>query len=132
MMSVKSSSTGANIASNVSLTVWQDCPEDRDRILIRDGSRIEDPVLLVYCGGPLPRITARGPAMLVEFSSSSVAVPLGASQLRVELETQVLYIYYTPPVLYNYYNANSCVGFVLYTLLYETTAAVEHVLQIQR
>lgn len=69
--------------------MWQDCPEERDKIVIRDGSRVEDPILLIYCGGPLPRITARGPAMLVEFRSSHMAIPIGASSLRLELETQV-------------------------------------------
>ena len=91
-MSVKSNSVGGVVYSNLSLSVWQDCPADRDRLIIRDGSRVEDPVLLVYCGGPLPRVTARGPAMLVEFRSSHIAVPLGGSALRVELETQVIYV----------------------------------------
>lgn len=92
MMSVKSSSAGGIVVSNASLSVWQDCPEDRDRLILRDGSRVEDPVLLVYCGGPLPRVTARGPAMLVEFRSAATALPLGASNLRLELETQVVYV----------------------------------------
>ncbi|XP_023245630.1 uncharacterized protein LOC106640896 [Copidosoma floridanum] len=98
MMSVKSSSSAAsglllsNHTAQGQLTVWQECPEHKDRLIIRDGSRPEDPVLLIYCGGLLPRITARGPAMLLEFRSSAQAVALGASALRLELETQVVYV----------------------------------------
>ena len=79
--------------SNASrLSVWQDCPPDKDRLVFRDGSRLEDSILLVYCGGPLPRITARGPAMLIEFRSSPQAIPLGSSSLRLELEIPVVYV----------------------------------------
>ncbi|KAL6424082.1 hypothetical protein ACFW04_009759 [Cataglyphis niger] len=95
MISVKSTSAGPvglNAAINTSLSVWQDCPPERDRLIFRDGARTEDPVLLVYCGGPLPQITARGPAMQVEFRSSPVAIPLGASSLRLELELRVVYV----------------------------------------
>ncbi|KAL7290213.1 hypothetical protein TKK_0015919 [Trichogramma kaykai] len=92
MMSVKTSPTALGNNGSQALVVWNDCPEERDRIILRDGSRSEDQILLIYCGGPLPRVTARGPAMLVEFHSSATALPLGASQLRVELETQVVYV----------------------------------------
>lgn len=75
------------------LSVWQDCPQDKDRVIFRDGARLEDSILLVYCGGgPLPRITARGPAMLIEFRSSPLAIPLGTSSLRLELEIPVVYV----------------------------------------
>lgn len=74
------------------LSVWQDCPPEKDRLVFRDGPRLEDSILLVYCGGPLPRITARGPAMLIEFRSSSLAIPLGSSSLRLELEVPVVYV----------------------------------------
>ncbi|XP_057323638.1 uncharacterized protein LOC130666541 [Microplitis mediator] len=74
------------------LSVWQDCPPEKDRLVFRDGSRLEDAILLVYCGGPLPRITARGPAMLIEFRSSPLAIPLGSSPLRVELQVPVVYV----------------------------------------
>jgi len=95
MISVKSTSTGPvglSATVNTSLSVWQDCSSDRDRLIFRDGARTEDPVLLVYCGGPLPQVTARGPAMQVEFRSSPVAIPLGASSLRLELELRVIYV----------------------------------------
>ncbi|XP_011053058.1 PREDICTED: uncharacterized protein LOC105145301 [Acromyrmex echinatior] len=95
MISVKSTSTGPvglSATVNTSLSVWQDCSPDRDRLIFRDGPRTEDPILLVYCGGPLPQVTARGPAMQVEFRSSPVAIPLGASSLRLELELRVIYV----------------------------------------
>ncbi|XP_033215455.1 uncharacterized protein LOC117171910 [Belonocnema kinseyi] len=94
MISVKASSTSlAGLAtSNSTLSVWQDCPMDRDRLIFRDGSHLEDPVLLVYCGGPLPKVTARGSTMLVEFRSSPLAIPLGASSLRLEMDIQVIYV----------------------------------------
>jgi len=95
MISVKNTPTGPvglNAAINTSLSVWQDCPPERDRLIFRDGARIEDPVLLVYCGGPLPQVTARGSAMQVEFRSSPVAIALGASSLRLELELRVIYV----------------------------------------
>ncbi|KYN19372.1 hypothetical protein ALC57_08288 [Trachymyrmex cornetzi] len=95
MISVKSTPTGPvglSATVNTSLSVWQDCSPDRDRLIFRDGARTEDPVLLVYCGGPLPQVTARGPAMQVEFRSSPVAIPLGASSLRLELELRVIYV----------------------------------------
>ncbi|XP_015595312.1 uncharacterized protein LOC107267765 isoform X2 [Cephus cinctus] len=94
MISVRASPTGpVGLAiNNSTLSVWQDCPFDRDRLIFRDGSRLEDPILLIYCGGPLPRITARGTTMLVEFRSSPLAMPLGASALRIELDVQVVYV----------------------------------------
>ncbi|EZA51466.1 hypothetical protein X777_09735 [Ooceraea biroi] len=95
MISVKSTPTGPvglNAAINASLSVWQDCPPEKDRLIFRDGARTEDPILLVYCGGPLPQVTARGPAMQVEFRSSPVATALGASALRLELELRVIYV----------------------------------------
>lgn len=95
MISVKytaPSPVGLNAAVNTSLSVWQDCPPEKDRLIFRDGARTEDPVLLIYCGGPLPQVTARGPAMQVEFRSSAVAIPLGASALRLELELRVVYV----------------------------------------
>lgn len=91
MISVKSSPSTVAI-NNSSLKVWQDCVSDKDRVIFRDGSKLEDPVLLVYCGGSLPAIKARGPTMLVEFRSSSLAIPLGASALKVELDAQVMYV----------------------------------------
>lgn len=78
--------------NNSRLSVWQDCPDEKDRLVFRDGPRLEDSILLVYCGGPLPRITARGPAMLIEFRSSPLAIPLGSSPLRLELEIPVVYV----------------------------------------
>ncbi|XP_046612374.1 uncharacterized protein LOC124301420 isoform X1 [Neodiprion virginianus] len=94
MMAVRPSAPGPAglAASNATLAVWQDCPPERDRIVIRDGTGPDDPVLLTYCGGPLPRVTARGPTMLVEFRSSSLAIPLGASALRLELEAEVVFV----------------------------------------
>lgn len=95
MISVKSTQAGPvglSATVNTSLSVWQDCSPERDRLIFRDGARTEDPVLLVYCGGPLPQVTARGPAMQVEFRSSPVAIPLGASSLRLELELRVIYV----------------------------------------
>ncbi|XP_012271865.1 uncharacterized protein LOC105695127 [Orussus abietinus] len=93
MMSVRLSPSGiVGPGRNGSLAVWQDCGPDKDRLIFRDGARTDDPVLLVYCGGPLPRVTSRGPSMLVEFRSSPLAMPLGASTLRVELETRVVYV----------------------------------------
>ncbi|XP_063981005.1 uncharacterized protein LOC135164513 [Diachasmimorpha longicaudata] len=74
------------------LSVWHDCPPEKDRLVFRDGPRLEDSILLVYCGGPLPRITARGPAMLIEFRSSPLPIPLGSSPLRLELEIPVVYV----------------------------------------
>lgn len=94
MISVKSTPTGPTGLStvNTSLNVWQDCPAEKDRLIFRDGARTEDPILLIYCGGPLPQVTARGPAMQVEFRSSPVAIALGASALRLELELRVIYV----------------------------------------
>ncbi|KAK0173755.1 hypothetical protein PV328_006903 [Microctonus aethiopoides] len=81
-----------NINNSNKLSVWQDCPPEKDRLVFRDGPRPEDAILLVYCGGPLPRITARGSAMLIEFRSSPLAIPLGSSSLRLELEVPVVYV----------------------------------------
>ncbi|XP_034193271.1 uncharacterized protein LOC117610238 isoform X2 [Osmia lignaria lignaria] len=94
MISVKSTPTGPSgiTSANATLTVWQDCPAEKDRLIFRDGVRAEDPILLIYCGGALPRITARGPTMQVEFQSSPIAIPLGGSALRIELEIQVVYV----------------------------------------
>ncbi|XP_066582261.1 uncharacterized protein [Prorops nasuta] len=94
MISVKNNPNGpaGSSSTNGSLSVWQDCPKDRDRFVFRDGPKLGDPILLIYCGGPLPRITARGSTMLVEFHSSPLATPFGASTLRMELEVQVLYV----------------------------------------
>ncbi|EFN84080.1 hypothetical protein EAI_00497 [Harpegnathos saltator] len=94
MISVKSTPTGPVGLStvNTSLSVWQDCPAEKDRLIFRDGARTEDPILLIYCGGPLPQVTARGPAMQVEFRSSPTAIALGASALRLELELRVIYV----------------------------------------
>ncbi|XP_012259017.1 uncharacterized protein LOC105687742 isoform X2 [Athalia rosae] len=94
MMSVKPSTPGpAGLATNnATLSVWQDCPVERDRIILRDGAGPDDPILLTYCGGPLPRVTARGPTMLVEFRSSALAIPLGASAMRLELEAEVVFV----------------------------------------
>lgn len=85
------SSSGFHNNSN-KLSVWQDCPPERDRLVFRDGPKLDDPILLVYCGGPLPRITARGPAMLIEFRSSPLPIPLGSSPMRLELEVPVVYV----------------------------------------
>ncbi|XP_034948578.1 uncharacterized protein [Chelonus insularis] len=84
----------SSLATNNSskLSVWQDCPPEKDRLVFRDGPKLEDAILLVYCGGPLPRITARGPTMLIEFRSSPLAIPLGSSPLRIELEVPVVYV----------------------------------------
>lgn len=90
MMSVRP--TAPAPTGNATLTVWQDCPMDRDRLVLRDGAGLDDPILLTYCGGPLPRVTSRGPTMLVEFRSSPLAIPLGASALRMELETEVVFV----------------------------------------
>ncbi|KAF7989794.1 hypothetical protein HCN44_008468 [Aphidius gifuensis] len=74
------------------LSVWQDCTSEKDRLVFRDGSKLDDPILLIYCGGPLPRITARGPVMLIEFKSSSIPIPLGSSKMRLELDVPVVYV----------------------------------------
>ncbi|XP_060815938.1 uncharacterized protein LOC132907159 isoform X1 [Bombus pascuorum] len=94
MISVKSTPTGpvGITTANSTLSVWQDCRPEKDHLIFRDGVRPEDSILLIYCGGPLPRITARGPTMQVEFRSSPIAIPLGASALRLELEIQVVYV----------------------------------------
>ncbi|XP_017760684.1 PREDICTED: uncharacterized protein LOC108551155 [Eufriesea mexicana] len=94
MISVKSTPTDpvGITTANSTLSVWQDCPPEKDQLIFQDGIRPEDPILLVYCGGSLPRITARGPTMQVEFRSSPIAIPLGASALRLELEIQVVYV----------------------------------------
>ncbi|XP_015171344.1 PREDICTED: uncharacterized protein LOC107063773 [Polistes dominula] len=94
MISVKNSPTGPTglTSSNASLSIWNDCTGEKDRLIFHDGLRTEDPILLIYCGGPLPRVIARGPNMLVEFRSSPIAIPLGASALRLELEVQVIYV----------------------------------------
>ncbi|KAL4706584.1 hypothetical protein ACJJTC_005642 [Scirpophaga incertulas] len=55
---------------------WRDCTGERDRLIFYDGASTDDPVLVEYCGGDwLPRVTARGPDMLVAFHSSPFSAP---------------------------------------------------------
>lgn len=91
MISVKPSNQ-VTATNNSTLVVWQDCLPDKDRLIFHDGPRTDDPILLIYCGGPLPTLKARGSSMLVEFRSSALAIPLGLSPLRIELEVQVIYV----------------------------------------
>ncbi|XP_063535755.1 uncharacterized protein LOC134745601 isoform X2 [Cydia strobilella] len=56
---------------------WRECTGERDRLIFYDGASTDDPVLVEYCGGDwLPRVTARGPEMLVAFHSSPYSAPL--------------------------------------------------------
>ncbi|KAI8423189.1 hypothetical protein MSG28_014234 [Choristoneura fumiferana] len=55
---------------------WRECTGERDRLIFYDGASTDDPVLVEYCGGDwLPRVTARGPEMLVAFHSSPYSAP---------------------------------------------------------
>ncbi|XP_041987452.1 uncharacterized protein LOC121739170 [Aricia agestis] len=55
---------------------WRECTGERDRLIVYDGASTDDPVLVEYCGGDwLPRVTARGPEMLVAFHSSPFSAP---------------------------------------------------------
>lgn len=56
---------------------WRECTGERDRLIFYDGASTDDPVLVEYCGGDwLPRVTSRGPEMLVAFHSSPFSAPL--------------------------------------------------------
>lgn len=55
---------------------WRECTGERDRLIFYDGASTDDPVLVEYCGGDwLPRVTSRGPEMLVAFHSSPFSAP---------------------------------------------------------
>lgn len=59
------------------LRTWNDCTGNKDHLIIYDGPSTDDPVLVKFCGGDwLPRVTSRGPEMLVAFHSSPYSVPL--------------------------------------------------------
>ncbi|KAH9639669.1 hypothetical protein HF086_002495 [Spodoptera exigua] len=76
---------------------WRDCTGERDRLIFYDGASTDDPVLVEYCGGDwLPRVTSRGPEMLVAFHSSPFSAPLRppapAAPLRgFELDVDVVF-----------------------------------------
>ncbi|XP_049706597.2 uncharacterized protein LOC110375569 isoform X1 [Helicoverpa armigera] len=76
---------------------WRECTGERDRLIFYDGASTDDPVLVEYCGGDwLPRVTSRGPEMLVAFHSSPFSAPLRppapAAPLRgFELDVDVVF-----------------------------------------
>ncbi|XP_028025677.1 uncharacterized protein LOC114239595 [Bombyx mandarina] len=76
---------------------WRECTGERDRLIFYDGATTDDPVLVEYCGGDwLPRVTSRGPEMLVAFHSSPFSAPLRpaapAAPLRgFELDVDVVF-----------------------------------------
>lgn len=76
---------------------WRECTGERDRLIVYDGASTDDPVLVEYCGGDwLPRVTSRGPEMLVAFHSSPFSAPLRPAQpaapLRgFELDVDVIF-----------------------------------------
>lgn len=58
------------------LRTWNDCSDKKDHLIFYDGSSTDDPVLVKFCGGDwLPRVTSRGPEMLVVFRSTPFSVP---------------------------------------------------------
>ncbi|KAK6645496.1 hypothetical protein RUM43_001773 [Polyplax serrata] len=62
------------------LRTWNDCSENKDQLILYDGSSTDDPVLVKFCGGDwLPRVTSRGPEMLVVFRSTPFSVPFQSS-----------------------------------------------------
>ncbi|XP_013182509.1 PREDICTED: uncharacterized protein LOC106128593 [Papilio xuthus] len=76
---------------------WRECTGERDRLIFYDGASTDDPVLIEYCGGDwLPRVTSRGPEMLVAFHSSPFSAPprpaAPAAPLRgFELDVDVVF-----------------------------------------
>ncbi|CAG9794122.1 unnamed protein product [Diatraea saccharalis] len=76
---------------------WRECTGERDRLIFYDGASTDDPVLVEYCGGDwLPRVTSRGPEMLVAFHSSPFSAPLRpaapAAPLRgFELDVDIVF-----------------------------------------
>lgn len=76
---------------------WRECTGERDRLIFYDGASTDDPVLVEYCGGDwLPRVTSRGPEMLVAFHSSPFSAPprpaAPAAPLRgFELDVDVVF-----------------------------------------
>ena len=58
------------------LHTWNDCSEGRDHLIFYDGSSTDDPILVKFCGGDwLPKVTSRGPEMLIVFRSTPFSVP---------------------------------------------------------
>lgn len=79
------------------MRAWSECTGERDRLIFYDGASTDDPVLVEYCGGDwLPRVTSRGPEMLVAFHSSPFSAPpravAPAAPLRgFELDVDVVF-----------------------------------------
>lgn len=80
------------------LRAWNDCSDNKDHLIFYDGSSVEDPVLVKFCGGDwLPRVVSRSSEMLVVFRSTPFSVPLQSSFNRqhpfrgFELDVDVIF-----------------------------------------